>query len=556
MSGGGGAPAVNAVTPGSDEVDMTTLVNQFMAKQKRDEDAEFYMVKLFKFGGANLTVPHWYCNGCNLPFSGGKARVRAHVGGFVGQGIHPCKNAVDDDQKRCVEIQQKFEAEKRKKEAHAAATKAAAAAAKAASAKKRQSSLEESLGEFSRQDLDNQWAKAFYKNGLSFRTADDCEFRKAVKMTSQLYSRSGKGDDKPAYANPERHRIGGSLLVGVDVKLSEEVATSMAHDYQMFGATYLSDGWSSGPGSIPMVNSLIDTPAASRFLNATDTTGQSKTKEYIFGVFQKDMAMLTEDERKATDFACMDGAEQSVLAMIEAAYPWMSASICAPHTVSNLGKDFAAEPFIADVLKQCREIISFMKAHQHSRALWKKHGGKTLKMPGETRFIYQFIVAMALKSERGTARKVVVDDETDPEKTIGWEPWLRGKDYRDAAKIVGQRILSAEFWDKLDLVCEIGEPLLATCRLFDKSDPIMGHIYGQMLKLDTTIENVDGLDEIDGGLRENLREVIEMGKNEREGRVSLDEILRARHLEFSSANQDIHGAFCCVCLCACVWCPL
>ena len=57
---------MNAVTPGSDEVDMTTLVNQFMAKQKRDEDAEFYMVKLFKFGGANLTVPHWYCNGCRV----------------------------------------------------------------------------------------------------------------------------------------------------------------------------------------------------------------------------------------------------------------------------------------------------------------------------------------------------------------------------------------------------------------------------------------------------------------------------------------------------------
>ena len=119
-------------------------------------------------------------------------------------------------------------------------------------------------------------------------------------------------------------------------------------------------------------------------------------------------------------------------------------------------------------------------------------------MPGETRFIYQFIVALALLADKGTARKVVVSD--------AWGPWLHGKDYKDKGKAIELMILDESFWSDLDLVCKIGEPLLITCRLFDKQDPIMGHIYGQMLKLDTEIENMEELNDHEQ-MRAEIREV-------------------------------------------------
>ena len=47
------------------------------------------------------------------------------------------------------------------------------------------------------------------------------------------------------------------------------------------------------------------------------------------------------------------------------------------------------------------EAILFFKVHQKSRALWETHDGKSLKLPSDTRFVYNFIMVLALKADKG-----------------------------------------------------------------------------------------------------------------------------------------------------------
>ena len=127
------------------------------------------------------------------------------------------------------------------------------------------------------------------------------------------------------------------------------------------------------------------------------------------------------------------------------------------------------------------EAVLFFKAHQKSRALWEKHGGKSLKLPPDTRFVYNFIMVLALKADKACARKTVVDD--------AYDPWLADKGYKALGKTVASRMLSESFWQKLDLVCKIAEPLVRTCKKFDSATPIMGHIHGSMLELQVAVDN-------------------------------------------------------------------
>ena len=77
---GAAAPPAAAAAGETDEAraERETRVNAFIGKQKRDDDAEYFMCQIVDMTGRDYKVPRWECNGCRKPFSGGKARIRAH----------------------------------------------------------------------------------------------------------------------------------------------------------------------------------------------------------------------------------------------------------------------------------------------------------------------------------------------------------------------------------------------------------------------------------------------------------------------------------------------
>ena len=451
-------------------------INEFVAKLSRAKDKEYHLVEILDVKKSSATTVQWKYKGYTA--WGGPARIRAHILGLRGKGVAAATDPDEEDTNVCLEIETDL-ANKAEREVRRSA---ALAAAKAADSARKQKDLHQSFGDYSTRQIDEQWGKAFYNNGIPFKVADDPEFRKAVQMTSQsLQPKSMKGDNKPMYINPNRNKIGGSLLVAMDASIQHKVVEMTAADLRTFGATYVGDGCSSLPGSRPLINGLLETPSATRFLHATDATGKTKTAQYIYDVMQSDLDTFLGDDKEFVDFVCMDGGELSVLTKIEAENPKMSAAICAPHSISNLAKDLAKVDFIKEVIDEVHEAVLFFKAHQKSRALWEKHGGKSLKLPPDTRFVYNFIMVLALKADKACARKTVVDD--------AYDPWLADKGYKALGKTVASRMLSESFWQKLDLVCKIAEPLVRTCKKFDSATPIMGHIHGSMLELQVAVDN-------------------------------------------------------------------
>jgi hypothetical protein len=153
--------------------------------------------------------------------------------------------------------------------------------------------------------------------------------------------------------------------------------------------------------------------------------------------------------------------------------------------VSNLGKDIGKIDWVKAVLNEVNGVVLFLKSHQKSRALWEKHGGKTLKLPPDTRFVYNFIMVLAIKADKAAARKTVVDDQ--------WDPWLDGKDYKQKGKAICSRVLSDSFWAGVDLISKIAEPLVCMCKTFDSETPIMGLIYVTVLEFEEEMERIEGL---------------------------------------------------------------
>ena len=116
----------------------------------------------------------------------------------------------------------------------------------------------------STEQVNEQWMRAFVRNGLAMHIVDDPEFRAAITMTARAgnaFVDAFKGD-KGDCRLPHRKYMMEKELPLLDDKLHERVSKKIKGLLKETGGLIISDGWTS-TSRRSIVNALLCTPAGS-----------------------------------------------------------------------------------------------------------------------------------------------------------------------------------------------------------------------------------------------------------------------------------------------------
>ena len=106
--------------------------------------------------------------------------------------------------------------------------------------------------------------------GLPFNAARSSQYRDMVDQLTRMH---------PGYKPPEYNRLREQLLGEEKDRVAAELKSCIDSSTKA-GSDLTSDGWSDAR-SRPLLNFFLITPKGAQFIKAVDTSGQSKTDDYI-----------------------------------------------------------------------------------------------------------------------------------------------------------------------------------------------------------------------------------------------------------------------------------
>lgn len=129
--------------------------------------------------------------------------------------------------------------------------------------------------------IDEEVAKFFYANAISFNAADSAAYSTMFSVT------------RPGYKPPNRKQLSGPLLD----KVEESVSKQLANQLKECTITLIQDGWSSIKND-PIIASSIHTGTVvgpqTFLLNTVDCSSESKTADYCFNLISSDIIGIKE----------------------------------------------------------------------------------------------------------------------------------------------------------------------------------------------------------------------------------------------------------------------
>jgi hypothetical protein len=258
---------------------------------------------------------------------------------------------------------------------------------------------------------DEAIARWIFANGLPLSTVNDYYFRDALEKVAE----AGKGR-----THLGRKRLT-DVLLPTEVKRVKKVNSGVSLlNKGLFGQTLVSDGWTDANGK-PLINVLLVCPGGEQFLEAIDTSGETKSMAYIAELLGKHI-------NQDLDLVVMDGACAGAIALLTEEYPWLSGVVCTTHSLDLLMKDYSNMAFAADTLSKAKELIRFINNHQKSRAMFMQISDVVLLSPANTRFGSYFIMVDRLLRCEASVRSLL--------GSRNFQDWVRNQksDIRNAAK--------------------------------------------------------------------------------------------------------------------------
>lgn len=260
-------------------------------------------------------------------------------------------------------------------------------------------------------EADEAIARWVFANGLPLSSVNDFYFREAM--------------DRVVAAGKNRTHLGRKRLT--DVLLPAEVkrvkkgnSDISVLNKNLFGQTLVSDGWTDANGK-PLINVLLVSPGGEQFLEAIDTSGDTKSMVYIADLLGKSIS-------KDVDLVVMDGACNGAIELLTEQYPWLSGVVCTTHSMDLLMKDYSGMAFAADTLSKAKELIKFIMNHQKPRAMFMQISSVVLLSPANTRFGSYFTMVERLLRCESKVRELL--------GSRSFQDWVRNQksDIKNAAK--------------------------------------------------------------------------------------------------------------------------
>ena len=358
-----------------------------------------------------------------------------------------------------------------------------------------------------KEDVDRAVARFFYHDYIAFNAAISEYFKVMVKKI---------GEYGPLYTPPSSETLRTTLLEKErhDVERATE---NTKHLWKRNGVTLIADGWSdtrkrsihgvvaysrgemyfihshnaSGSGksadvlatewteAIEFVGSelvvqfVVDGEAANRAAGAIlqgmyPHVTVSYCMAHCLNNLLKDLGKLCE---LVVQFV-VDGeaANRAAGAILQGMYPHVTVSYCMAHCLNNLLKDLGKLYWIAPIIQNANQMVTFMLNHQFLRHEFNKKSSKQLLKYSETRFAYNFLMLGRLSTCSAALRQLFISDEITTSRLASTAARLKCKADTD----------NLEFWEDVRRIDAMVQPNMHLLRLVDGMQPCIGKVYEAM----------------------------------------------------------------------------
>jgi hypothetical protein len=294
-----------------------------------------------------------------------------------------------------------------------------------------------------REQMNEQWAKAIVESALPISIVEKDEFRRAVLMSSQCGSQAIS--QQPGFVKdttlPRRTTFTEKLIPELDEKLDKMNMERINGLLTKLSGIIISDGWKSTQHR-PILNIILGVLGHSTLRAAIDTTGSDKTMRYIADLIIKYINEIGPGKIFAV---CMDGACKGAFPLIREEFPWIQTFVCPSHGVDNFLKNVGSSnefirmqgnevegtaaseitwsvDFFQKSFDEMWECIKFVTLHEKPLGIFRRIalsmpkedqpscGTEPLKY-GETRYASRVLMAQRLLRTNKIYEKLFVDDD-------------------------------------------------------------------------------------------------------------------------------------------------
>lgn len=455
---------------------------------------EWEGVKIIEKARKRGEHPRVECLFCGHEWTGGATKHRQHWIRQTGSEVAECKPSTDAKRTALSEFlsalkdARRSTSKKQKTNNDAGPSNTATGSAESSRVRQsepsrvRQSTLFEANALSVRTSAHMAVSRFFAACGVPYNVADSVYFKDMLKAVATV-----GGTYQPPHRNTLR-----TTLLEKERDVVDKALKPVRDCIRKLGCTLTSDGWSDRR-SRPLLNFLAVCPEGEMFIEAIDTSNETKTAAYI----EKQMSAVIDRHEIAVEdivHIVTDSASNCRAAglLLEEKYRHLLWTPCTTHQLDLLSESLGKLNWMSDTIKNGRAIVNFITGRQKSLSLYRLKSSragdsakKELLKPGETRFASSFIMMQRLQEVKDVLRQTVVDEQ--------WRDWLDGKVYEEEGERVADLILSSQFWKSVEEVLLVSEPVVSFLRMTDGRAPIVGKVYYKWFSLIEKFEQMNTL---------------------------------------------------------------
>ncbi|KAL3828629.1 hypothetical protein ACJIZ3_017431 [Penstemon smallii] len=329
-----------------------------------------------------------------------------------------------------------------------------------------------------KEQLDGEIARMFYAGGIPFNFARNPHFLRAFTFAAKA---NISGYVPPSYDDLRTKLLTNERTI-IDGLLNHTRST-----WRTKGASIVSNGWSD-PQKRPLINFMAINMGGPVFISAVNNQGEYKDecsiyhlmKEVIMEVGVTNVIQVITDNVPVCKAAGM---------LIEETYPHIFWTPCVVHTLNLALENICAAKnteangityhecqWITEVVGSALMIHNFIMNHSMRPAIYNKFPKIKLLAVAETRFASMIILLKRFKLVKHQLQSMVISEQ--------WSCY-REEDVAKA-KLVKEKLLNDVWWDYVDYILTLTEPIYSMLRFLDTDKPCLHLVYemwGSMMHL-------------------------------------------------------------------------
>ncbi|KAH7421733.1 hypothetical protein KP509_13G073300 [Ceratopteris richardii] len=424
--------------------------------------------------GSGSGTRRWVCKYCGKTYCTTTTRLIRHVSGLGGMGIGAC-TAVPQ------EIAEAVQKENNVSQAASSARRRDSAAASVDLLEEAEhESCDDPISESSQRPKQRELHSSFLSIGLqkqrqkvvdieiercilecnlSFNVVRTDAWKRMVKAIAQV----GPCEN---WHGVDYNRLRGPMLVEEKERI-EVLLSSIKLDWQVYGCSILSDGWSDMRRR-HIINIMISSCLGTYFLRAIDCSkvGTRITRKFIFEHIKFAIQEVGVENvvQVVTDNAsnCKRMGE-----LLEREFPTIVWTPCTAHCLDLLFEDIGKLSWLEPIVRDAKRITTFIRKNHQALSIFTSYSQKELVRLSSTRFAYIYHVLSRLYDCVDPLRMTAID--------MRWTSMTQGQ--TEAPRYVQRKILDMDFWMEIQNIIPILKFIHVALRVVDMEGSTIGLVY-------------------------------------------------------------------------------